>query len=217
MHLHADLPLRRRPSPPPHPIPPLACVRVCAQPEKLGTADLVEEVECGKGRVVKVTGIVNKGRTTSVLLRGSNKLVMEESERSLHDALCVIRCLVNKRFLITGGASPETEVFYQLSTWAKSLLGMESYCVKAFAEALEVVPYTLAENAGLNPIQMVTELRNRHARGERTAGINVKKGAISDMAADNVLQPLLVTTSALTLATETVRMILKIDDIVPTR
>lgn len=187
------------------------------KPEKLGTADLVEEVECGKGRVVKVTGIVNKGRTTSVLLRGSNKLVMEESERSLHDALCVIRCLVNKRFLITGGASPETEVFYQLSTWAKSLLGMESYCVKAFAEALEVVPYTLAENAGLNPIQMVTELRNRHARGERTAGINVKKGAISDMAADNVLQPLLVTTSALTLATETVRMILKIDDIVPTR
>lgn len=145
------------------------------KPEKLGSADLVEEVECGKGRIVKVTGILNKGRTTTVLLRGSNKLVMEEADRSLHDALCVIRCLVNKRFLIPGGSSPETEVFYQLSAWAKSLLGMESYCVKAFAEALEVVPYTLAENAGLNPIQMVTELRNMHAKGEKYAGINVKK------------------------------------------
>lgn len=80
-----------------------------------------------------------------------------------------------------------------------------------------MVPYTLSENAGLNPIQMVTELRNRHAKGDKYAGINVKKGCISDMLEDNVVQPLLVTTSALTLATETVRMILKIDDIVPTR
>lgn len=108
-------------------------------------------------------------------------------------------------------------MFYQLSNWAKTLLGMESYCVKAFAEALEVVPYTLAENAGLNPIQMVTELRNMHSKGNKYAGINVKKGGISNMNDDNVLQPLLVTTSALTLATETVRMILKIDDIVPVR
>lgn len=187
------------------------------KPEKLGTADLVEEVEVGKGRVVKVTGIQNKGRTTTVLLRASNKLVLEEADRSLHDALCVLRCLVHKRFLITGGSSPETEVFFQLSTWAKTLLGMDSYCARAFAEALEIVPYTLAENAGLNPIQMVTELRNLHAKGEKYAGINVKKGCITNMLEDNVVQPLLVTTSALTLATETVRMILKIDDIVPTR
>ena len=95
--------------------------------------------------------------------------------------------------------------------------GMDSYCVRAFAEALEVVPYTLSENAGLNPIQMVTELRRLHARGEKYAGINVKKGCITNMLEENVLQPLLVTTSALTLATECVRMIMKIDDIVPTR
>ena len=174
-------------------------------------------VQVGKGRVVKVTGIQNKGRTTTVLLRGSNKLVMEEADRSLHDALCVIRCLVNKRFLITGGASPETEIFYQLSQWSKTLQGMDSYCVRAFAEALEVVPYTLSENAGLNPIQMVTELRRLHARGEKHAGINVKKGCITNMLEENVVQPLLVTTSAITLATECVRMIMKIDDIVPTR
>ncbi len=87
---------------------------------------------------------------------------------------------------------------------------MESYCVRAFAEAMEVVPYTLAENAGLNPIQIVTELRNKHAAGEKYAGINVRKNSVSDMRAENVVQPLLVTTSALTLACECVRMILKV-------
>ncbi|KAK9814146.1 hypothetical protein WJX72_001254 [[Myrmecia] bisecta] len=187
------------------------------RPEKLGHADLVQEVPVGKGKVVKVTGIQDKGRTATVLLRGSNKLVLEEADRSLHDALCVVRCLVHKRFLIAGGASAEVEVTTQLSRWAKTLQGMESYCVRAFAEALEVVPYTLAENAGLNPIDIVTELRNKHASGEVAAGINVRKGAVSNMYDENVVQPLLVTTSAITLATECVRMILKIDDIVPTR
>ena len=87
---------------------------------------------------------------------------------------------------------------------------MESYCVRAFAEAMEVVPYTLAENAGLNPIQIVTELRNKHAGGEKYAGINVRKNSVTDMLVENVVQPLLVTTSALTLACECVRMILKV-------
>lgn len=91
---------------------------------------------------------------------------------------------------------------------------MEQYCFRAFAEALEVIPYTLAENAGLNPIATVTELRNRHARGETTAGINVRKGQITDILEENVVQPLLVSTSAISLASETVRSILKIDDIV---
>ena len=96
-------------------------------------------------------------------------------------------------------------------------LGLESYCVSAFADALEVVPYTLAENAGLNPIQVVTELRNRHHRGEKNAGISVRKGTVSDMVEENVIQPLLVTSSMIRLATETVAMILKIDDIVIAR
>ncbi|PNH08964.1 T-complex protein 1 subunit delta, partial [Tetrabaena socialis] len=89
--------------------------------EKLGSAKLVQEVEVGKGRVVKVTGIENKGRTATVLLRGSNKMVLEEADRSLHDALCVIRCLVNKRFLIAGGSSPEVQVSMQLTNWSKTL------------------------------------------------------------------------------------------------
>ena len=90
--------------------------------------------------------------------------------------------------------------------------------MKAVAEGLGVIPYTLAENAGLNPIEIVTELRNKHAMlGNVHEGINVKKGTVSDMRKENVLQPLLVTTSALSLATECARMILKIDDICPVR
>ena len=109
------------------------------------------------------------------------------------------------------------EIAYRLTEWAKTLTGMDAYCVRAFAEALEVVPYTLAENAGLNPIQLVTELRNLHAQGNKYHGMNVRKNAITDMLEENVVQPILVSTSALSLATECVKMILKIDDIVPTR
>ncbi|MBA0615988.1 hypothetical protein Godav_016083, partial [Gossypium davidsonii] len=185
--------------------------------EKLGHADLVEEVSLGDGKIVKVTGIKDMGRTTTVLVRGSNQLVLDEAERSLHDALCVVRCLVSKRFLIAGGGAPEIELSRQLGAWSKVLHGMEGYCVRSFAEALEVVPYTLAENAGLNPIAIVTELRNRHAQGEINAGINVRKGQITNILEENVVQPLLVSTSAITLATECVRMILKIDDIVNVR
>lgn len=185
--------------------------------EKLGHADIVEEVTVGDDRIVKVTGIKNMGRTTTVLVRGSNLLVLDEAERSLHDALCVVRCLVNKRFLIAGGGAPEIEMSRQLGVWAKTLQGMESYCIRAFAEALEVIPFTLAENAGLNPIAIVTELRNRHANGEINTGINVRKGQITNILEENVVQPLLVSTSAISLATECVRMILKIDDIVTVR
>lgn len=121
------------------------------------------------------------------------------------------------RALIAGGGAPEMEVSHQLSQYAKTLKGMDAYCVQAFAEALEVVPITLAENAGLNPISIVTELRNRHVKGEKTAGINVRKGMITNILEENVIQPLLVCTSAIELASETVRMILKIDDIVQGR
>lgn len=117
--------------------------------------------------------------------------------------------------MIAGGGSPEIEIAIRLADYANTLTGMEQYCFKAYAEALEVIPYTLAENAGLNPIATVTELRNRHSQGgEYTAGINVRKGHISDILEENVVQPLLISTSAINLASETVRSILKIDDIV---
>jgi len=184
------------------------------KPEKLGTAELVEEVSTGDGKIIKITGIPSKGKTVTALVRASNKLVLDETERSLHDALCVVRSLVKNRRIISGGSAPEVELSLQLSKYSKELQGVESYCVRQFAEALEIVPTTLAENAGLHPISIVTELRNRHAKGEQNAGINVREGIISDMREINVIQPLLTTWSALSLATETVRMVLKIDDIV---
>mmetsp|Transcript_42998 Transcript_42998/g.69766 ORF Transcript_42998/g.69766 Transcript_42998/m.69766 type:complete len:532 (+) Transcript_42998:77-1672(+) len=186
-------------------------------PEKLGKADLVEEVSTSDGKIVKITGVPNPGKTVTLLVRGSNKLVLDEADRSIHDALCVIRCLVKKRYLIAGGGAPEIEIALQLANYAKTLPGLESYCFRAFADALEIIPYTLAENAGLHPIAIVTELRNKHAEGEKTAGINVRKGAITNILEENVVQPLLVTTSSIKLATETVRMILKIDDIIAVR
>lgn len=185
--------------------------------DKLGSADLVEEQHIGEDKIVRITGVPNKGKTVTVLIRGSNKLVLDETERSLHDALCVMRSLVKKRFLIAGGGAPEIELSLALSQYAKTQEGVDAYCIRAFAEALEVIPTTLAENAGLNPITIVTDLRNRHANGEKNAGINVRKGCITNILEENVVQPLLVSLSAITLATETVRMILKIDDIAVTR
>lgn len=185
--------------------------------DKLGQADLVEEQSLHGAKVVTITGVKNPGKTVSVVCTGANSLVLEESERSLHDALCVIRCLVKKRALIVGGGAPEVHVSRLLTQYAQTLKGKEAYCYTAFAEALEVIPTTLAENAGLNPIAVVTELRNKHALGDPNAGINVKKGSISNMATEGVFQPLLVSTSALELATETVSLILRVDDLIFSR
>lgn len=186
--------------------------------DKLGFAGLVEEVTTGGDRkIVKITGTSSAAKTVSILLRASNQLVLDEAERSLHDALCVVRALVKKRSLVPGGAAVEMEVSQKLQTYSREIYGVDSYCVRAYGEALEIIPYTLAENAGMDPIVFVTELRNRHAHGEMFAGLNVRKNQIQNMLEEQVVQPSLVSISALTLATECVRMILKIDDIVLSR
>lgn len=183
--------------------------------EKLGTAGLVvEESAGGNQKIVKVLDCPNQGQTVSILLRGSNGLVLEEADRSLHDALCVVRALVKKRSLVPGGACVEMEVAHQLQKYSREIFGSDSYVCRAYGEALELIPYTLSENAGLNPIVFVTELRNRHNDGQTYAGLNIKKSIIEDMLETQVVQPSLVSQSAITLATECVRMILKIDDIV---
>lgn len=182
--------------------------------DKLGSADLVEETQSSGSRVVKITGVSHKPsspRTVSIIVRGANSLILDEAERSLHDALCVIRCLVKKRALIAGGGAPEIAIANALSSQSRELTGTESICWKAFAEAMEVIPTTLAENAGLNSIKVVTDLRFRHERGETNAGVSIRSGGVKgDMTGENVLQPLLVSTSAIELASETVKMILRI-------
>lgn len=186
-------------------------------PDAMASADRVEEVTTGNSKILKFSGVKHETKTVSVIIRGSSNLVLAEAERSIHDALCVIRCLVKKRFLIAGGGAPEIELALQLGEFANSLTGATSYCVREFARALEVVPFTLAENAGLNPISTVTELRARHQEGSKSAGINVRKGMITDILEENVVQPLLVSSSSVIFAAETVRSIMKIDDIVTVR
>jgi T-complex protein 1 subunit delta len=184
--------------------------------DMLGAAESVSDVlmEGGSTKVVKFTGVQNPGKTMTVLLRGSNEFVLGEAERSLHDAQCVVRSFIKKRYMIAGGGAAETEASLRLQEYSQQLTGMDAYCFRAFADALEVIPYTLAENAGMKPIEVVTELRKQHADGIKGAGINVKKGKVSDMYELNVVQPLLVSTSAIQLATETVSMMMKIDDLV---
>ena len=134
--------------------------------EKLGTAGLVEEVSGGGyQKIVKVLKCPQQNKTVSILVRGSNQLVLEEAERSLHDALCVVRALVKKRSLVAGGASVEMEVSQKLQAYSREIFGIDSYCVRQYGESLELIPYTLAENAGLDPITFVTELRNKHIQG----------------------------------------------------
>lgn len=194
---------------------------------KFGYADLVEEERTPSGKVIKISGVQLSqmkaqkpfmGKTVSFFLRGGNSLILEEAERALHDSLCVIRSIVKKRATIPGGAAGEVEVSLQLGKYAREqALGVQSFCMRAYADAFEIIPYTLAENAGLQPISIVSELRKAHENGNKSAGVNVRKGCVTDMAEVNVVQPLLVSTSAVRLATECVVMILKIDDIILTR
>lgn len=170
-------------------------------------------------KVLKITGTPNsKAKTLSVLVRGSNMLVLHEAERSLHDALCVVRSLIKNKSIIPGGGAPEIEISQRLEEESQKLGGINGIVMDYFARALEIIPYTLAENCGLSPVEIVTAIRSRHKKGEKNCGLNGKAGeVIENTIADNIMQPTLVTESALTLATEVVRMILKIDDIVMSR
>lgn len=185
---------------------------------RLASADLIEEVESSGSKIVKITGIKSAyNPTVSVICRGANNQILDEAERSLHDALCVIRCLVKERALIAGGGAAEIEASRTLLKEANSLSGAEQLCLAEFAKALEVIPTTLAENAGLNPIEIVTDLRNKHENGEREAGISVRRSGATNTYSEHVLQPVLVNTSAITLGAETVKSILRIDDIAVSR
>lgn len=138
--------------------------------DKLGTAELcAEESIPGAGRIVRITGAPNDsaaGRTASILVRGTNPLILDEADRSIHDSLCVVRSLVKKRAYLPGGGCAEMEMAQRLLEYSREVVGLHGVVIRAFAEALEIIPYTLSENAGLDPISIVTELRNRHVNGD---------------------------------------------------
>ncbi|MFQ6061072.1 MAG: thermosome subunit beta [Thermoplasmata archaeon] len=181
--------------------------------EELGSAETVFEKKIGDDEMTFVTGCKNP-RAVSILIRGGTEHVVDELERSLEDAISVVSVAIEDGKMITGGGSTATEVALGLREYAASVGGREQIAIDAFADAMEVVPRTLAENAGLDPIDTLIDLRKAHKKGKRYAGINVYSGGILDMKRENVLEPIRVGTQAVESATDAAVMVLRIDDVI---
>jgi thermosome len=179
----------------------------------LGYAQLVEERKVGEDKWVFIEGCKNP-KAVTILIRGGTEKVIDEADRSLHDALCVVRDIVLNPKVVAGGGAPEMEVATQTRKWAESLSGKEQLAAIAFADALEVIPMTLAENAGLDPIDVLVELRSRHEKGDKWAGVDVFIGKVNDMTELNVYEPLVVKEQIIKSASEAAVMILRIDDVI---
>ena len=182
-------------------------------PADIGYASLVEERKIGDDKMTFVEGCKNP-RAVTILIRGGTERIVDEAERSLHDALCVVRDIVEEPKVLAGGGAPELEVSRALKKYAGILPGREQLAVECFAEAFETVPLTLTENAGLDPIDILSELRARHEKGETWAGIEVHSGKVQDMTQAGVFEPLAVKKQIIKSATEAASMILKIDDVI---
>ncbi|MEM0329384.1 MAG: thermosome subunit beta [Nitrososphaerota archaeon] len=179
----------------------------------LGRAKLVEERRVGEDKMVFIEGCENP-KAITILIRGGTKRLVDEAERSIKDALNVVKDVLVEPKIVAGGGAPEIEVSLALRDYAKTLPGKEQLAVEKFAEAVEIVPAQLAENAGLDPIEALVNLRAKHKEGQRWAGINVFEGKIDDMYKLNVLEPVLVKKQAIKSAVEAAAMILRIDDII---
>jgi len=179
----------------------------------LGYAELVEERKIGNDKMIFIEGCKNP-RSVAILIRGGTERFLDEAERSVHDALCVVRDVVQEPKILAGGGSPEMEIARTLRGYAGSLPGREQLAVQSFAEAVESVPLTLGENAGLDPIDILTELRARHEKGEKWAGVDVFVGKIEDMWKLGVYEPLAVKKQIIKSATEAATMLLRIDDVI---
>jgi len=181
--------------------------------DDLGYAEVVEERKIGDDKMTFIEGCKNP-RSVAILIRGGTERIVDEAERSIHDALCVAKDVVEEPKVVAGGGAPELEVAKELKKYAETLPGREQLAVMSFAEALESIPITLAENAGLDPIDIISELRARHEKGEVWAGIEVHDGKVKDMKKVGVFEPLVVKKQIIKSASEAATMILKIDDII---
>jgi len=182
-------------------------------PADLGYAALVEERKIGDDKLTFIEGCKNPQAVT-ILIRGGTQRITAEAERSLHDALCVIRDIIQEPRVVAGGGAPELEMSSVLRKYAESLPGRESLAVKVFAETLETIAAILTESAGLEPIDVISELRSRHDKGETWAGIDAREGKIQDMSKIGVFEPLTVKKQIIKSATEAATLILKIDDVI---
>lgn len=179
----------------------------------LGYAALVEERKIGDDKMTFIEGCKHP-KAVTILIRGGTQRIVDEAERSLHDALCVVKDVIEEPKIVAGGGAPELEMSRMLKKYSETITGREQLAVKAFAEALETVPLTLTENAGLDPIDMISELKARHEKGETWAGIEVISGKAQDMTKAGVYEPLAVKKQIIKSATEASTMLLKIDDVI---
>jgi thermosome len=181
--------------------------------DDLGHAELVEERKVGEDKMTFVEGCKNP-KAVAILIRGGTQRVVDEAERSIHDALCVVRDVVQQPKIVAGGGAPEEEVARTLRKYSETLPGKEQLAVMSFADALEIVPTTLGENAGIDTIDILSELKVQHEKGRVWTGVNVFSGKVEDMQKLEVFEPLAVKKQIIKSATEAATMILRIDDVI---
>ncbi|HEX5185851.1 MAG TPA: thermosome subunit beta [Nitrososphaeraceae archaeon] len=181
--------------------------------ENLGSAELVEERKVETDKWVFVEGCKHP-KSVTILIRGGSQRVVDEAERSIHDALMVTKDVLEKPYIVAGGGSPEAYVAGRLREWTSTLSGREQLAAEKFADALEVIPITLAENAGMDPIDTTTDLRAKQSKGSKWMGIDVKTAKITDISKLDIFEPLSVKEQIIKSATEVASMILRIDDVI---
>jgi thermosome len=178
----------------------------------LGYAEIVEEKKVAGESFTFIKKCKNP-KAVTILIRGGTEHVVDEAERAIKDALGDLKAVIEDGKVVAGGGAPEIEVSKELRKFAETLGGREQFAVKAFADAMEIIPKTLAENAGLDPIDMLVEIKARHEKGEKWAGVDIS-GKVSDMWKLRVIEPLKVKTQAIKSASEAASMILRIDDVI---
>jgi len=179
----------------------------------LGSADLAEERKVETDKWVFIEGCKHP-KAVTILIRGGSQRVVDEAERSIHDALMVTKDVMEKPSIVAGGGSPESYVAGKLREWSSTLSGREQLAADKFAESLEVIPLALAENAGMDPIDTLTELRSKQTKGSKWSGIDARGGKVVDMSKLDIVEPLSVKEQIIKSATEVASMILRIDDVI---
>ena len=182
----------------------------------LGYAGLVEERKIGEDKLTFVMDCKNP-KAVSILLRGGTEHIVDELERGLHDALFVVKVALEDGKMTVGGGASAIEIAMALRDYASSVGGREQMAIEAFAHALEIVPKTLSENAGLDPINMMIEMKRLHKKGNKYIGINVFNGKVEDMLKNDVIEPLRLGSHEIQTATEAATMILRIDDVIASK
>src|SRR5512145_139994 len=179
----------------------------------LGAANLVEERKVETDKWVFIEGRKNP-KAVTILVRGGSQRVVDEADRSIHDALMVTKDVLEKPAIVAGGGAPEAYIANELRQWSSNLEGRAQLAVQKFADALDTIPLTLAVNAGMDPIDTMTELRAKQSKGSKWTGINVRSTVVADMYKQNILEPLAVKEQIVKSATGAATMILRINDVI---